>query len=40
MRATGLWNTYRRMRLEKTLFAVPRTERRAMRAYVAGKRVK
>ena len=40
MRATGLWNTYRRMRLEKSLFAVPRTERRAIRAYIAGKRVK
>lgn len=40
MRATRLWNTYRRVRLERTLLTVPRTERRAIRAYVAGKRVK
>jgi len=40
MRATRLWNTYRRVRLEKSLFAVPRMERKALRAYVAGKRTR
>lgn len=40
MRATRLWNTYRRVRLEKSLIAVPRTERRALRAFVTGKKTK
>jgi hypothetical protein len=40
MRATRLWQTYRRVRLEKSLIAVPRTERKALRSYVAGKRTK
>jgi hypothetical protein len=40
MRATGLWNTYRRVRLEKSLLTVPREERRALRGYVSGKRVR
>lgn len=40
MRATRLWNTYRRVRLEKSLISVPRAERKAIRAYTAGKRVK
>jgi len=40
MRATELWQIYRRVRLEKSLITVPRAERKALRAYVAGKRVK
>jgi hypothetical protein len=40
MRATRLWNTYRRVRLEKSLIAVPRAEKKALRAYVAGKRTR
>ncbi|MCX6658075.1 MAG: hypothetical protein NTY62_05245 [Euryarchaeota archaeon] len=40
MRATRLWDTYRRVRLEKSLIAVPRMEKKALRAYVAGKRTR
>lgn len=40
MRATRLWDTYRRVRLEKSLIAVPRAEKKALRAYVAGKRTR
>jgi len=40
MRATRLWNTYRRVRLERSLMTVPREERKALRGYVSGKRVR
>lgn len=40
MRPSRLWKTYRQMRLEGRLMSVPRTERRSLRAYVAGKRIK
>ena len=40
MRATRLWNTYRRVRLEKSLIAVPWEEKRALRGFVSGKRVR
>jgi hypothetical protein len=40
MRATKLWNTYRRVRLEKSLIAVPREERRVLRGLVSGKRLR
>jgi hypothetical protein len=40
MRANKLWRTYRRIRLEKSLMAVPWEERRALRGFVSGKRVR
>lgn len=40
MRPSRLWKTYSQIRLEGKLLAVPRTERRALRTFVAGKRVR
>jgi hypothetical protein len=40
MRATKLWSTYRHVRLEKCLLAVPKTEKKALDAYFAGKRTR
>ena len=40
MRPSRLWKTYSQIRLEGRLLAVPRTERRAIRTFVAGKRVR
>jgi hypothetical protein len=40
MRPSRLWNTYRQIRLERYLSNVPRTERNAIRAYVARKRIR
>ena len=38
MRQNIVVNAYKKVHLEKTLRSVPRAERRALRAYVAGKR--
>ena len=35
-----MWNAYKRMHLEKSLLAVPRTSRETLRSYVAGKKVR
>jgi len=35
-----MWNAYKRMHLEKSLLTVPRTNRGALRSYVAGKKVR
>jgi hypothetical protein len=35
-----MWNAYKRMRLEKSLLAVRRMDRGALRSYVAGKKVR
>jgi len=35
-----MWNAYKRMHLEKSLLAVRRTDRGALRSYVAGKKVR
>ena len=38
--AMRMWNAYKRMHLEKSLLAVRRTDRGALRSYVAGKKVR
>jgi hypothetical protein len=38
MRPSRIWNAYKNVRLEKSLIAVPREDRRSLRIYVAGKR--
>jgi hypothetical protein len=40
MRPSRLWNTYRQIRLERHLVTVPKTERRALRTFVAGKKIR
>ncbi len=40
MRATKLWNTYKHVRLERCLMSVPKTEKKALNAYFAGKRTR
>jgi hypothetical protein len=38
--AMRIWNAYMRMHLEKSLLAVPRTNRGILRSYIAGKKVR
>jgi hypothetical protein len=39
MRPTGVWSTIKQFQLERDLIWVPRTQKAALRAFIAGRKL-